>query len=138
MSIVTLLETVVHEHSRHLRKSRRIRLEPLDNSSAKTFEQYVRKLKNLSQKLGATLHSIAQYNLKELDQESLAKLDLLTFFIYEVSTTEEIEFWSRLETYRKSLTSIEIAIDKEIERVSKIKDLAKYINAHVQSLLKEV
>ncbi|MEM0026664.1 MAG: hypothetical protein QXT53_01850 [Ignisphaera sp.] len=137
MSIITLLENVVHEHSKHLRKSRKVRLEPLNSASTKTFEQYVKKLKSLSQKLGATLYSITQYNLKELDQESLTKLDLLTFFIYEVATTEEMEFWSNLETYRKSLMNIEIVIDEEIERIAKIKELAKVINMHVQSLLKE-
>ncbi len=137
MSFVTVLENVVHEHSKHLKKSKTLRLEPFDDASVKRFRKYVRKLKELSMKLDSILRSMMNYDLEKLDQDSLSRLDLLTFFVYEVSTNEEIDFWNRMHTYEKELAELSIVIEKEVERVNMTKTLAKNINESIQFLLQK-
>jgi len=135
MSLVTLLEIAVHKYARYIRRCKRLRIEPLNERAIDVVKKHVNRLRKLAMELNSILISINENTMHNMDQDSLTRLYLLTFFIYEVALSEEEEVLKMLLKIQNRL-GVEIVSYKDIERVHMIKDLAGRINTSLQSLLK--
>jgi hypothetical protein len=135
MSLVSLLETTVHSHARNVRRYRQLEIEPLDEHAIDVVKKYVGKLRKLTVEMNSILNSISEDAVRSMDQDSLSRLDMLTFYIHEVALNEEEEVLRTLLSLQNRL-GIEIVSYKDFEYVKMAKDLAKRINTLTQLLLK--
>jgi len=130
-----LLETAVHRHAKHIRMYRRLKIESLNERTIDTVKRYVGRLRKFTIDISTILSSISEDVILSMDQDSLSRLDLLTFYIYEVAVNEEEEVLKALLMLQNEL-GIEIVSYKDLEHVRIVRDLAKKINVSIQPLLK--
>jgi len=98
-SIVKKLENVVHQHIDIVGRAKRALAKARKGGSASQLEENAKKLMMLGDELEEVLKNVEEIVSRSLlDPDSRERIELLLFFLYEVSLVEEEEFWRRLSS----------------------------------------
>lgn len=94
------------------------------------------RVRESSQAMEKVLRRLTSLDLSALTHNELDEIDTLTFYILEVSVNLELEFLKRIAAAVRDPQSLkELGLELDMERVERIKILARRVNELARQLL---
>jgi hypothetical protein len=121
-NLLKALEEAVYSHSKYIDKCRQLirRARQVDSV---TISKWFKELARESKKLEEVLMILSKEGLNSVADKDLETLSAVVFYVYEVSTEEEHDLWSRyskivpenIEEHQARLNRVKIYAQKILE-----------------------